>query len=346
MGSHRMDSHGTGVLGVGVIGLGVGEQLAGAFDRHPDCRLVALCDVDADRLAEVGARFPGARRHADADALFADPEIGAVAVASYDEAHARDILRALESGRHVFSEKPLCTTQADAAAIAAALSAAPHLRLSTNTVLRASPRFAALRAGIGAGRLGRPYYVEADYNYGRLHKLTEGWRGRSPGYSVMLGGGIHMIDLVLWLVGSDVVEVTAYGNRIASAAAGGAFQGSDLSVALLRFSCGAVGKVAANFGCVAPHFHRLVIYATEATWENGLPHARLTTSRDPGAAPAEITDAYPGMGKGDLVPSFVDAVLGRGPALVSEREALAALAVCFAVDRSLESGRPEAVHHF
>jgi len=335
-----------GSLGIGVIGLGVGEQLARAFDRHQDCRLVALCDVDADRLAEVGARFPTARRYLDAEALFADMEIGAVAVASYDDAHARDILRALKSGRHVFSEKPLCTLAADAAAITAALAAAPHLRLSTNTVLRASPRFAALYAQIRAGLLGRPYFVEADYNYGRLHKLTEGWRGRVPDYSVMLGGGIHMIDLVMWLVGSDVVEVTAYGNRIASAAAGSTFPGYDLSVALLRFSDGAVGKVAANFGCVTPHFHRLVVYGTEATWENGLPIAHLTTSRDPNTEPAEIADAYPGMGKGDLVPSFVDAVLGRGPALVSEREALAALAVCFAVKRALESGRPEAVHYF
>lgn len=335
-----------GALGVGVIGLGVGEQLAKAFDRHPDCRLVALCDVDVDRLAEVGARFPGARRYADADALFADPEIGAVAVASYDEAHARDVLRALGSGRHVFSEKPLCTTEADAAAIAAALSAAPHLRLSTNTVLRASPRFARLRAQVRAGDLGRPYYVEADYNYGRLHKLTEGWRGRSPDYSVMLGGGIHMVDLVMWLIGSEVVEVTAYGNRIAGEAAGGTFPGCDLSVALLRFSDGAVGKVAANFGCVSPHFHRLTVYATTATWENGVPCARVVTSRDPAAAPVEIEDAYPGIAKGDLVPSFVDAVVGRGPALVTEGEALAALAVCFAVERSLESGGPAAVRRF
>ena len=44
-------------LGVGVIGLGVGEQHAAAFDRHPDCRLVALCDQDdvwhTDKLATL-----------------------------------------------------------------------------------------------------------------------------------------------------------------------------------------------------------------------------------------------------------------------------------------------------
>ena len=50
-------------LGVGVIGLGVGEQLAAAFDRHPDCRLVALCDLDEARLHSVAARYPGVRCH-------------------------------------------------------------------------------------------------------------------------------------------------------------------------------------------------------------------------------------------------------------------------------------------
>ena len=50
-----------------------------------------------------------------------------------------------------------------------------------------------------AGDYGRAYYVEADYNYGRLWKLTDGWRGEIPFYSVVYGGAVHMIDLVCWL---------------------------------------------------------------------------------------------------------------------------------------------------
>jgi predicted dehydrogenase len=330
-------------LGVGVIGLGVGEQHAAAFDRHPDCRLVALCDQDEARLHSVAAGYPGVRCHARAEDLISDQDVAIVAVASYDQDHAGHILGALEVGRHVFSEKPMCVSESEADAIREALARRPGLRLSSNTILRMSPRFRALRQEIADGRMGRVYYAEADYNYGRLHKLTEGWRGRNPHYSVMLGGGIHMIDLLLWLVGSEVVEVSGYGNSLAGRAAGSAFQGNDLAVGLLRFADGTVGKVAANFGCVYPHFHRLSVYGTEATFENALPHALRYTSRDPGRAPEQVADGYPGMGKGDLIPSFVDALLGREQSIVDEKDVFSALSVCFAIDRAIASGRPEAV---
>jgi predicted dehydrogenase len=330
-------------LGVGVIGLGVGEQHAAAFDRHPDCRLVAICDLDEARLHRVAARYPGVGCHVRAEDLIHDHDVAIVAVASYDRDHARHILGSLKAGRHVFSEKPMCVDESEADAIRAALANRPGLRLSSNTILRMSPRFRTLREEIAEGRMGRIYYAEADYNYGRLHKLTEGWRGRDPRYSVMLGGGIHMIDLLLWLVGSEVVEVSGYGNALASRTAGSTFQGNDLAVGLLRFADGTVGKVAANFGCVYPHFHRLSVYGTEATFENALPHALRYTSRDPDRAPEQVAGGYPGIGKGDLIPSFVDAVLGRGQPIVSEQDVFSALSVCFAIDRAIATGRPEAV---
>jgi predicted dehydrogenase len=333
----------SGKLGVGVIGLGVGEALASAFDIHPDCRLAALCDIDEGRLAGVASRFPGAHRHVSAEALIDDPSVQIVVVASYDHHHAAQVLRALGTGRHVFCEKPMCVSEDEASTIRQALKRAPGLRLSTNTILRKSPRFETLHRQIVRGEMGRVFFVEADYNYGRLHKLTEGWRGDQSGYSVMLGGGIHMADLLLWLVGNRVLEVSAYGNAIASKNAGGRFGGNDLAVALLRFADGTIGKVTANFGCVLPHFHRLLVYGTKATFENALPCALLYRSRDPAQAPDCIKDAYPGTGKGDLIPSFIDAVLGRGRAIVDEDDVFAALSLCFAIERAIAGGHPESV---
>jgi predicted dehydrogenase len=118
-----------------------------------------------------------------------DTALQIVVVASYDD-H-------LAAQRHVFSEKPMCITEADAAAIRKALADAPGLRLSSNTILRVWPRFLNLRHKILSGSMGKLFYAEGDYNYGRLHKLSQGWRGRIPHYSVMLGGGVHMVDLLV-----------------------------------------------------------------------------------------------------------------------------------------------------
>ena len=103
--------------------------------------------------------------------------------------------------------------------VAARLRGRPELVLSTNLPLRRSPRFVRLRDLIAGGELGELFHLEGDYDYGRRHKLTDGWRGRIPYYSVMLGGGIHMIDLLTWVERAHVTEVVAAdGNRIATAA--------------------------------------------------------------------------------------------------------------------------------
>lgn len=334
-------------IGVGVIGLGVGEQHARAFASHPDCRLVALCDRDPARLSEVGARLPSCRYYARAEDLIADPEVQIVSVASNDDDHYLQVIQALNSGKHVFAEKPLCLKAEELDEIRATLRRNPGLRLSSNTILRRSPRFTWLRDAIRSGRLGTVYCIEADYVYGRLHKLTDGWRGRIPNYSVMLGGGIHIADLLLWMTGERPVEVMAYASGLASRRT--SFQGNDLVIALLRFPSGLIARIGANFAAVHPHFHRFVVYGTRGTFENP-PEApsgpaRLWTSRDPAGAPEKIDAAYPGIGKGDLIPAFVRAVQGRGEPEILEEEVFAAVSLCLAIDRAVREQRPVSVQY-
>jgi len=330
------------VLRVGVIGLGVGEQHAEAWDRHPDSEVVALCDFDPRRLDDVGRRFPGARQfERAADLLEADIE--AVSIASYDSHHFEQVRTALARGLHVFVEKPLCTSEEEAAELRALHAGNPALRLSSNLPLRRSPRFIDLRRRIQAGELGRLYYAELDYEYGRLWKLTEGWRGRERFYSVMLGGGVHLIDMLLWLTGSSVTSVSATAsNRIVSE--GTQFGFDDLVVTLLQLDGGMVAKVAANFGCVHPHFHAVKVFGTEGTFVNGLGEATLWTGdrRDPQAT--RLDTAYPGVHKGDLIHSFAEAILRGATPDVTEEEVFRTLDVLFAIERAHRTGAPTSLH--
>jgi len=115
-----------------------------------------------------------------------------------------------------------------------------------------SPRFRLVKRFIDEGKMGRLYYLEGDYNYGRIHKLIDGWRGKLDFYSVVHGGGVHIVDLLLWLSGERIIEVMAYGNNIVSESTG--FSNNDLVACLLKFEGGAVGKITANFGCVFAPF--------------------------------------------------------------------------------------------
>jgi len=331
-------------LRAAVIGLGVGEQHIAGFAAHPECEVVAICDTDPEKLAAVAARHPGITAVADPAAVLADPHVDVVSVASYDQYHFEQITSAFAHGKHVFAEKPLVLDENEARELRATLRATPALRLSSNVPLRMSPRFEELRTRIAAGDLGEIFHVEGDYDYGRRHKLTDGWRGREPHYSIVLGGAIHVVDLVLWMTGLRAVEVTsALGSGIATR--GTAFRHDDFVLATLRLEGGATMKVTANLGCVSPHFHGVRIYGTSGTFHNGLPDGVLHL---PAAPPAEavstaVTSAYPGVHKGALIHSFVSSILTGEPARVTEDDVFGTLAVCFAIERALRSGGAEPV---
>jgi len=323
-------------LRIGVIGLGVGEQHIAGYHKHGQCELLAVCDLSPQRRREARVKHPGVKVYEQAEQLLVDPEIDAVSVASYDDHHYDHVEQALRANKHVFVEKPLCQSVDQARNLRELLSARPSVRLSSNLILRMSPRFCALKDMISENRLGELYYVEGDYNYGRLHKLTEGWRGKIENYSVMCGGGVHIIDLLLWLTGQEVVEVFAYGTGIASRGSG--FEQDDTVVSLLRFRNGMIGKVAANFGCVMPHFHALTVYGTKGTFVNGLNHATLHEARDSTEPGVRVTAPYPGVHKGDLIHSFVDGVLHGAAPAVSADDVFRVMAVCFAIDQARREG--------
>lgn len=352
-GSGRVESRATAVketspghqasLRAGVIGLGVGERHILGYEGDSRCEVVSLCDLNRERLQEVGQKHPGKSLTTSPQEILSDPEIDVVSIASFDDAHRDQVISALEHGKHVFVEKPLCLSRPELDDIAEALRKRPELQLSSNFVLRSVPRFAELRRRIKAGDLGQIYYAEGDYDYGRLQKLTHGWRGRIQNYSVVHGGGIHLIDLLLWLTGAVVQEVFAYGNQISTE--GSQFAGDDMVVSVLKFTNGQVAKVASNFASVTPHHHNVSIYGTQGTFTQSPVGASYFWSRDRDAAPERLVDAYPGAGRQDMLMSFVRSILDGTSPGVSSEEVFRAMDISLAISESLVSGSPVAINN-
>jgi len=329
---------GAGQLRAAVIGLGVGERHIAGYQSDPRCRVVALCDTDPRRLREVQRRHPGLSVTTKPEEILQDSSIDIVSIASHDDFHRDQIVAALSFGKHVFVEKPLCLSRVEYDDISLALKNSNGLRLSSNLILRKEPRFEELRNRIRADKFGSIYYLEGDYDYGRIEKIVGGWRGELAGFSVVHSGAIHLIDLLLWLSESKVVQVFAYGTRIATEST--RFRKNDTVVAILKFADGVLGKVTANFACVTPHHHRVTIYGTEATFEQGHLGAAYLWSRDAAVGPELVTDAYPGASKGDILPSFVRSILDGAHADVTEKEVFDAMNVSLAIEESLLAGQP------
>mgnify|MGYP000920894951 CR=1 FL=1 len=347
------------MLGVGVIGLGVGAHHARAALNHPGVGGVLLRDLDQDRANALAAalkrEFPGKEvAVAQTEAGLTDaPGIGAVCVASWDEAHFSQIMAALRAGKHVFAEKPLCQSPGQASAIREALfrGAAPsggRLRLSANMVLRTCPLFREIRQAWREGAFGPVSAVDADYLWGRPGRLTRGWRGRMADYSIVRGAAVHMIDLILWLAGERPEEVFALGNNLATAGEG--FPFADSCALSLRFPGGLFARVGAMGGCVVPHFHRLAVHGARRGFAHELTGSVWIEKGDNGeAAVRPARGEYPARDKRPRVlAAFLDAVCGREGAsrcLVPENDVFDVMAVCFAADESLRAGRPVRVEY-
>lgn len=324
-------------LRVSVIGLGVGEQHARAYASLSSCRLVSVRDLDGDRAARVARELSACVARAD-DEIFGNPEIDVVSIASYDDHHPAQVLAAIAGGKHAFVEKPLCRSTAELAAIKRSWAAAGPRHVASNLVLRAAPLFQWLREQVRAGAFGEVYAFDGDYLYGRLHKITEEWRSQVPDYSVMLGGGVHLVDLMMWITGQRPVRVTALGNRISTV--GTAFQYHDFVAASYEFPSGLVARITANFGSVHRHQHVLRLFGTRATFISDDLGARVHWSRDPGSSAEVLTLSPRPPSKGALIPAFIDAIVeGREPAPIIQSE-LDVIAACVAADQAVAARAP------
>jgi len=328
----------------GVIGLGVGERHILGYQADPRCKVVKICDSDSQKLLEVGDRFKDVKRVSNAGEIIGDPSIDVVSIASYDQFHGDQVVEAVQAGKHVFVEKPLCLNRRELEAISGALLANPRVKLSSNFILRKVNRFVDLRRRIQSGRFGDIYYLEGDYDYGRLTKILSGWRSKAEGYCVMHGGGTHLIDLICWLVGEKPAEVFGYGNKIVTNKS--RFEANDFSVALLKFRSGIVAKISANFGSVTPHHHKVCVYGSECTFEQSHSGAHYLNSRNSPVGIEQLFDAYPGVEKGDMLPDFLDSILAIGPSSVSCQDVLDVMSISLSIEDSIRERRAVEVVYY
>ncbi len=331
-------------LRVGVIGLGVGEQHVQAYLRNPCCDVVAICDLSEEKLVLAEKQYPGTYQTKNDQDLFLDPGIDIISIASYDDAHANQVISALKAKKHVFVEKPLCQSIDQVLQIKNVWeSQKKSLKLGCNLVLREAPLYKWLWNQIQEGLFGSIYAFDGEYLYGRLQKITDGWRNNVRDYSVIEGGGIHMIDLMLWLTGQRPQTVFTAGSRMCSE--GTKFQYNDFATSIMQFDSGMIGRITANFGCVHRHQHVVRIYGTKATFIYDDAGARLHKSRDPDCS-AEPVDLAPlPETKGDLIPEFVSAIVNEKDISNQIQMIFDGICISAASDRAIKTQKQERIEY-
>jgi predicted dehydrogenase len=236
-------------LGIGIVGTG---NIAGGYARdaltHPEIRLVAATDLDPVRGAAF-AKEHHSRAHASLDDLLADDAVDIVVNLTVHHAHYEVTKRALEAGRHVYSEKPLALNSREARELVD-LAATRGLRLgcSPSTFLGEAQQTAA--ALVRSGRLGRVRAVYAEVNWGRI----ETWHPAPAPFfdvGVLVDVGVYPLTLVTTMLG-PARSVRAWGWELMPdrhTIDGTPFRiGSpDLMVAAVELDGGAVLRLTTSF---------------------------------------------------------------------------------------------------
>jgi myo-inositol 2-dehydrogenase / D-chiro-inositol 1-dehydrogenase len=222
---------------LGVIGLGrMGAIHAANATRIAGLRVVAVSDPHAPSLAAASERL-GAAGHPDWRELVARDDLDAVLICSPSPAHCDQIIAAAEAGRDVFCEKPI---DLDLTSINEALDAVKRagvtLQLGFNR--RSDRNFAGLQRRLAAGAIGTPW----------LLRITARDPAPPPAEYVRTSGGlfadmtVHDFDLARFLLGEEVVEVSAVGAALVDPSLA-EIPDIDCAITTLRFASGALGVI-------------------------------------------------------------------------------------------------------
>jgi predicted dehydrogenase len=215
-----------------VIGMGVGVHHAKAYQEEG--LDVIVCDKDPEKIEgyeEGTTDYKSALRDADV-----------VSVCTDDETHFQIASEALQMGKYVVIEKPPCL-EVDEAAFLKKYD--DHLYCN----LPLPYHFSYLD-------VVAPYLIEIEYNWGRHQKFSQGWRAN--GYDIVMGAGLHVVDLLLYFKPRGWVDAAFFGANTSQI--NGKY---DNVQALFQNSDGTIARISVNCGFNGQHNHRVALYARD-----------------------------------------------------------------------------------
>ncbi len=324
-----------------VAGLGWwGKIMIQRMKESHDLQIVLA--VDPSPTVTEFAKQHGVKLVPRLDDALADPSIDAVILCTPHALHTRQILAAAAAGKHVFCEKPLALTRADAERSVAACRKAGRM-LGIGHERRYEPAIKEVRRLVQSGALGTIMHAEANFSHDKLANMPkDDWR-LSPTHAPAAGMtamGIHLTDLFIDLFGPVSEVYAATTSRVAYPETG------DVISAHLRFAAGPTGYI--NAILVTPNYIRLTIYGTGA-WVEVRNHTHpdtpgpvtLTLHRTDNAV--ETREFQFADTVRENLELFARACEGKADYIFTDVQKIANIATLEAVCRSVAENRPIAI---
>ncbi len=234
-----------------IIGYGGMGEWHGDFIRTAmtDClTLRGVWDVRPERRQHAESK--GIAAYESLEALLADEAVELVTLAVPNDFHKPLAIACLQAGKNVVCEKPVMLNAAELAQVQAVARACGKV-FTVHQNRRWDKDFVTVKQVLQSGVIGQPYMIESRVQGSR--RVLNGWRGvKREGGGMLLDWGVHLLDQLLWLIDSPVVEVGAHLFALMP----GVEVDDNLDV-FLRFQNGvsALVQVATNCFVLQPRWH-------------------------------------------------------------------------------------------
>lgn len=322
-----------GMIGAGTIGR---EWMAPAIQAQPDGELAGIASSSPERARRFASDLGIARAYDTVEALLADPTINAVYISTTNEWHKPQTMAAAAAGKHVLCEKPLALTLEDAREMAAACAAAGVL-LGTNHHLRNAAAHRTMKRLIADGAIGEVQSARV-FHAVYLPEHLQGWRINRPesGGGVILDITVHDADTVRFVLGDEVMEVTAM-TAAQGMAAGGL---EDTVMGVMRLRGGPLVQFHDSFVARHPftgfevHGADGSLYGRDIMTQRPVGTVTLRRNGEDEDIPIDHENLYERS-----VRRFNAAIRGEGEPAATAEDGIRSLEVALAVRESARSGR-------
>src|SRR5664279_4260613 len=304
--------------------------------------ITPVLGVDPLEQARASASALGIETARSFEDALANSNVDAVILCTPQEHHAQQIVEAARSGRHVFCEKPLCTTSVDAELAIAAVRKA-GVQLGIGHERRFEPAIIEMRQRFAAREFGNPLLLEGNFSQDKFLKLPhDNWRLSKTANPAgpLSATGIHMVDLSIAMLGRP----TSVWARLAQL--GSDFENGDTLSMTIGFESGATAMLGAVLA--SPFMGRLALLGSKGWMEiRDRSHPEESTGWDVTSVhrdEAPVTVFYPPHpAVRDNLKAFGRAALGQAPYPVALDEMLANVRSFEAIQRSVKSGAIETI---
>ena len=253
-----MERIGVGLIGTGFMGkchaMAYGAVKA-VFGDVPFVNRVTLCDVDAKHAAKCASEFGFAKSTTNWRDLINDPAIQLISVTSPNGMHREMAVAALEAGKHVWCEKPMALTIADAEAMTEAAKKAKGQATALGYGYLRNPALQHAKKLIADGAIGEVFDFRGsvDEDYMADPQLPWSWRltRKDAGLGTLGDLTVHLISLAQELMGniatlSAMVDVVHKQRPVTGGGKTAEVENDDIAHALIRFQSGARGVMTSS----------------------------------------------------------------------------------------------------